>query len=44
MKKIITIVSVVLFAVAISSCYRQKVCATYVKGELKTEKKTAEKI
>ncbi len=41
MKKLVVILSASVFVLSLSSCYRQKVCATYVKAEKKIEK-TAE--
>jgi len=43
MKKLLIIVAVALFTGSLSSCYRQKVCATYVKAEKKVEVNTAER-
>ncbi len=38
MKKSLLVLSVVVVAVALSSCYRHSVCATYVKADQKVEK------
>jgi len=43
MKKIVVILTVAAFTVGLSSCYRQSVCATYVKAEKKVEQKVEDK-
>jgi len=38
MKKLVIIFAVTALAGSLSSCYRQRVCATYVKADKKIEK------
>lgn len=44
MKKVFVIIAALGFTVGLSSCYRQSVCATYVKHEQKIDKTIQEEV